>query len=147
AAAGARDTILVWNLAVDEAGASKVIRRTGEPAGPAHGLTFLPDGKTLAVVSEHNTVLFWDVATGASVRHFDGHDGYVTPVASSPRGDTLATGSTDGTVRLWNPATGKARDGKGWRNDLAPWALAFTPNGRALAVGQSHGVVRLREIA
>jgi RNA polymerase sigma factor (sigma-70 family) len=147
AAAGAGDTILLWDLAADEAGASKVRRRTGESAGPVHGLTFLPDGKTLAVVSERNTVLFRDVATGASVRRFDGHDGYVTTVAYSPRGDTLATGSTDGTIRLWDPATGKARDRKGWRNDLASWALAFTPDGRALAVGQSHGVVRVREVA
>jgi WD40 repeat protein len=152
AAAGAGDSILFWNLAAEQADVSKVIRRTGEPAGPVHGLTFLPDGKTLAVVSEHNTVLFWDVATGASVRRFDGHDSYVTTVAYSPRGDTLATGSSDGTIRLWDPATGKERrrlpdlDGKGWRNDLAIWALAFTPDGRALALGQAHGVVRLQDV-
>src|SRR5262249_49788444 len=88
AAAGAATAILLGALPARKAAPSKVISRTKRPAAPIFGLAFLPDGKTLAEVSDHNTVLFWDVTTGAPVRRFDGHDSDVTVVAYSPGGDT-----------------------------------------------------------
>jgi WD40 repeat protein len=63
-------------------------------------VAFSPDGTLLATASEDKTARLWDVATGAPVRAFTGHDLAVEDVAFSPDGTLLATASFK-TVRLW----------------------------------------------
>jgi len=68
-------------------------------AHPIHnsitGLAFTPDGKHLLSCALDMTVRLWDVATGAEVRQFRGHQAGVTGLALAPDGKTLATASQD----------------------------------------------------
>jgi len=66
-----------------------------------NGVSFSPDGKTLASGGRDRVVKLWEVATGQEIRTFIGHNGTVTGVAFSPDGQTVISGSRDKTLRLW----------------------------------------------
>ncbi|MBX3444168.1 MAG: protein kinase [Planctomyces sp.] len=111
------------------------------PCWQMDDLTFSPDGKTLAMTNS-NVVQTVDVATGALLRQFIGHDTTVRGIAWHPDGKTLASVSSDRTLRLWNPATGE----QVWstvahRN--ACRSAEFSPDGRSLATAGDDGAVRL----
>jgi WD40 repeat protein/serine/threonine protein kinase len=104
--------------------------------------SFSPDGKLLAV-GHHGgqEIVVWDVATRRPVRQFaSGHT-----VQFSPDGKLLATCSGN-TVRLWDVATWEAvADFAGQTAGVL--CLAFAPDGRTLAVGDSTGTLRLWDVA
>jgi WD40 repeat protein len=105
-------------------------------AGEVRFVAFSPDGKLLASVSESETlphageIMLWDVATGKG-----------SPLLQRPketdwllafgRGGNFATAGPDG-IRLWDLGTRKQK-----RTFKEPKAscLAFSPDGRVLAVG------------
>ena len=109
------------------------------------GVTFSPDGKTIATSSLDNTVRLWNVQTGQEIRQFLGHIEAVWSVAFSPDGKTLLSGSIDGTVRLWDAETGK-----GLRR-LAGHAAGvesaiFSPDGKFIATASDDGTARLWDV-
>src|SRR4051812_8759772 len=79
--------------------------RIGSPrlrhGGPARGLAFSPDGKSLASASHDRTVSVWDVPSGKERLRLTGHTGDVVCLSFAPDGATLASGSRDGTMRVW----------------------------------------------
>jgi WD40 repeat protein len=93
----------------------------------------------------------WDAATLQETRHLDGYVSEVLTGAWRADGQLLATGdATAGTVQLWDLSTDTPR-----RQNLAVtppnvrWlhALAFTPEGRHLAVGHPAGMVLVLRLA
>jgi WD40 repeat protein len=78
--------------------------RVGFSAG---GLTFSPDGATLAAATRFGTVRFWDVASGKEKGPTDVHQGQVDALAVSADGGTLTAHATDGRVHHWRVATGE----------------------------------------
>jgi RNA polymerase sigma factor (sigma-70 family) len=148
AAAGAHNTIQLWDLTAREPAPSKTLGGLAEGRDLIlYRIGFFPDGKTLAGVSAFNTVHFWDVASGKPVRRFDGHENEITAVAYSRGGKVLATGcESSGTIRLWDPVAGKEVGRLPALNGEVT-SLAFTPDGRALVSGHGGGVVHLREVA
>ena len=123
-------------------------------------VAFSPDGKTLVSGDAQSYLRMWETATGNSIRILSGmggeegsrlpfeHTGLIQDISFSPDGKTLASaGYYDrGTeVRLWETATGKhirlLDSVEGEINSLN--CIAFSPDGRTLAVGLGAGGIEL----
>ncbi len=107
--------------------------------GKVNGISFSPDGKTLASASD-NTVKLWNV-DGTLLRTIPGHQERVTSVTFSPDGKMLVSTSADKTVKLWS------RDGqllrtfighRGWVN-----SVSFSPDGKMLASASRDKTIKL----
>jgi hypothetical protein len=89
-------------------------------------VSFSPDGKTLASVSNEQTITLWNVETGKKLITLKGSG---REVSFSPDGKTLASVSNEHTITLWNLETGKViRSLKGNRSGV--WSVSFSPDGR-----------------
>lgn len=151
-ASGASDDneIRIWDAAT-----GRVLRRLSGHTGWIRSLAFAPSGTLLASGSTDQTVRIWDASTGQLVATLSGHTGFIGGVTFSPDGATLASASRDGSVRLWDVASGQAISGFSFRTAVDPatnlryWAtgVAFSPDGKALAVGSTEGVVYLLDAA
>ncbi|NEC21631.1 AAA family ATPase [Streptomyces parvus] len=130
--------------------------RLSEPLTGADGLilavAFSPDGNTLAAAGDHENgrIALWDVSDPAHPVSASGVSGSggesVLSLAFSPDGSVLAAGGdgSNGTVGLWSTEQPGARVGKKIDQPAATstW-VAFSPDGRTLATGNSRGVVTL----
>jgi WD40 repeat protein len=101
-------------------------------------VAFSPDGQILASAGWDYCVHLWDSKTGKGVELVHGHESRVDSVAFSPRGDVVLSTGFDWTARLWNVASGKAvgrfPGGEG---------VAFSPDGKLMALGEFHGPIRV----
>jgi WD40 repeat protein len=115
------------------------------------GLTFSPDGRTLAGADSQGNILLWDT-TSAKVRATLKQEGKrrVVGLAFAPDGKTLAAAVGDapgrdhqpGLIVLWDVACGQRRlTLTGHTN--AVLSVAFSPDGKLLASGGSDRTVRL----
>ncbi|MGV9567979.1 nSTAND1 domain-containing NTPase [Streptomyces sp. NPDC003480] len=117
----------------------------GHPDSMA-SVAFCPDGHTLATTSDGRTISLREVATGRTHATLTAPD-VTASVAFSQDGRTVATTSEQGTVRLWGTATGQLHLTLPEIN-AGGGPMAFSPDGRALAVGSSvDGAVGLRNVA
>ncbi|WP_187285034.1 toll/interleukin-1 receptor domain-containing protein [Streptomyces sp. OR43] len=138
---GGPESVHVWDLAAQPP--------TGTVLGPSSvSVAVRSDGRTLATVTEDDTVAFWDMATRRRIGETPiDHTAQIAAVAWSPDGTTLATASRDDTVRLWD-ATTRERIGaplRGHRGGVL--SVMFSPDGNTLATGGHDHTVRLWDIA
>jgi WD40 repeat protein len=144
------DTVQLWDV-----GTRHQIGNTITSSLAVRAMAFSPDGETLATGSARvdgggeGTVQLWDVAT----HHQIGKtltSSAVYAVAYSPDGKILATGgydnSNDGTVQLWDVAT-HHQIGKTLFSSGLVESLAFSPDGKTLAIASSDGTTQLRDVA
>jgi RNA polymerase sigma factor (sigma-70 family) len=118
----------------------------------ATSVAFSPDGKFLITASDYNrTIILWDAATGKELRRFI-RDEYSTPMGvpvfspDSKRLASLVWGQ--GGVRLWDLATGKeVRSVKIGAPLASSRRLAFSPNGKVLAVPDDDKIIHLLDVA
>ncbi len=126
-------SLYFWDFA-----SGRELRRVEGFRAGANSLAFAPDGRTIAAASGYEPIVrIRDVATGREVFPHSGHAGQVAAVAVSPADGTVFTGSYDGTVRHWDPATGRELGLIGRFHSV--YALAVSPDGRALIVGHARG--------
>jgi RNA polymerase sigma factor (sigma-70 family) len=159
-------------LVVEEAGGvcwwdartGKELRRWNASLGPNGSLALTRDGVRMACASARDdTFVSWDVAAGRQLRRFEGHQGPVRGLAVSPDGRLVASAGEDRTVRLWQlvggdelpltttPPVDPAARGLVRMKELrrleghagAVLAVAFAPDGKALASGGADKLIRL----
>ena len=94
-------------IRVFESATGRLVRQLPLRDGPASGLAFAPDGRTLLAVhgapfGTLGEVVVWDVAAGKEVRRLKGHAGPIACVAWAPDGKRFATGAADNTILIWD---------------------------------------------
>jgi WD40 repeat protein len=115
-------------------------------------LLFSPDGKMLATADAGGTVRLWDVGDTRQPRSLgaplatSGGAAKALAFGTGPNADLLAVGSVDGSVRLVDVRSGRliARFATA---GSAVNALAFGPDGTALAVGDEAAKVTLWDVS
>lgn len=110
-----------------------------------HALCFSPDGRHVA--SGGKALVLVDTATWKKGVTLKGHRHEIQGAAFSPDGARVYTGSGNGytpsdwTARAWDAATGAAL--WKWKAAHMVFAVAVSPDGRSVAVGDSAGAVTL----
>jgi len=146
-AASGPDRTQLWDVASGKVIAPLGFLGSGERIG---GVSFSPDGKTLALVNfgRKNTLGLWDLAAQAPTATFSLPTGYQPPALTfSPDSKTLAytddnsqLRDTGFKVQLLDVASGKRR---ATLFNYYNTALAFTPDGKMLAIGKGTGEITL----
>ncbi len=109
------------------------------------GVSFSPDGNTLASGGLDGTIRLWDANTGEPRRTLEGHRSWIDSVSFSPDSNTLASGSEDRTIRLWDVDTGEPLRTLEGHTD-AVFSVSFSPDGHTLASGSFDRTIRLWDV-
>lgn len=141
--------VKIWDLKT-----GTFLREIKESGWPC--VAFSPDSRTIATRGENTLVKLWDAKTGMLLSTLVGHKQGVECICFSNDGELLASGGTGkpyggpydetgrlGTVIVWNLA---AKEKK--REYTCPaWikSLAFSPDGKILAIGTVDGSIELKE--
>ena len=146
------------NLSLWDFGVGRRAARPDLTHADANAAGFSPDGKLIASGGADGTLKLWDAKAGRELRTLQGHRGQVNAVAFSPDGKTLASGSgsaplpglaagitDEASVRLWDVATGRElhRLASG---AMYSGSIAFSPDGKLLAVGQGRDAIKLWDV-
>ena len=120
---------VVWNMSGDH-----VLGATlGGPTDLTTGVSFGPDGMSVAAGRLDGSVVVYDTETRREARRFE-VGSVVSAVAFHPAGDLIAVGTIDGKVRLLDPQSGTAVASLLEGGRSAVWQVVFSPDGRRLAV-------------
>lgn len=147
ATAGADRKIRIWALPGRDA---KFALETGQMV---RALAISLDGKRLAAGDDSGTVHLFDLPAGKPAGKLAGHADWILALAFSPDGTRLVSGGDDGQVLLWDLAGAKkiltfslhpAPPPKSPPVPIVPiTALAFRPDGKAVAAGDFAGQIHL----
>jgi WD40 repeat protein/tRNA A-37 threonylcarbamoyl transferase component Bud32 len=129
-------------------------------------IAFAPDGRTLASGGREGAVRLWDAASGDELATLRGHPDGVGCLAFAPDGKTLATAGSYWTIGVGTPFGQFTPAGHREQGEVKLWdtarrqelltlprlrgrvlSLAFSPDGKTLALGSSGGLVHLWDVS
>ena len=110
---------------------------------PISALAFNADGSMLASAAEDREIAVWDLPTGEPCGgRSTGHTDRIPALAWQPGTNVLLSAGWDTTVRVWDLATGEPTMLLNTHSDQV-YTLAFSPDGKLLAVADSSGSVHV----
>ncbi len=119
-------------------------------ADQALGVTFSPDGQTLAVACRDGTISLWEVATGRRRCWWVAHCREIVFLAFACQGRVIVSASADATVKFWDPVSGWPVAGFNdpcWQRSAGDlFAVALSPDGLRLATGSVCGRLQLWDL-
>ncbi|MGK7873602.1 MAG: AAA-like domain-containing protein [Xenococcaceae cyanobacterium] len=107
-------------------------------------VSFSPNGKYIATVSEDGTVRLWNL-TGHQIAQFNAHRSFVTSISFSPDGEYIATASSDCSARLWDLFGNQIAEFKGHSGMVL--SASFSNNGEYIATASSDCSARLWDLS
>ena len=118
--------------------------------GAVYGLSFSPDGGTLATAGWDKVIRFWNTSTGekrdeiyCADRLNNNGDHRMYTVCYAPAGGILATAHLDGKLRVWNATDMDLLKEFQVKGRFIYGAICFSPDGSLLATGSMGGAVEL----
>jgi WD40 repeat protein len=109
------------------------------------GLSFSPDGSTLATAGFDQHIRIWDTQHGTLRALLRGSQRQIYALARSADGHLLASAGQDGTIWLWEWQPERVRHifrGHG----MVVTSVAFSPDGSILASGSADRTLRLWDV-
>ena len=151
ASSGADGKVLVWDPAAEKA------VQTLDAGATVRALTATADGKVLAGAGDDGAVHIWEPATGKAGPKLAGATDWLLAVALSADGKSVAAAGYDGHLRIWDVGSAKVQIDVPAQPPPPPnmpptppsivTALAFSPDGKSIAVGGADGVIHLFQTA
>jgi WD40 repeat protein/class 3 adenylate cyclase/energy-coupling factor transporter ATP-binding protein EcfA2 len=120
---------VVWDLS----GGHVLGAPLGEPTDVTTNVAFSADGRWLVAGQLDGDTVVYDATTHRVARRIDGET-VVSALAVHPDAKLVAIGTIDGQVRLVDIETGAAMGSPLDVGSAAVWQVAFSPDGRLLAV-------------
>ena len=141
-------SVYLWKLQTAEkiqrldAAQGELLDNKGEPRDKSiHALAFSHDGRKLASAGMVGQLRVWDTQSFEELA-FIGYPRFITSVTFSPDDSRIAIAGVDNRVSVWDWKAQEQLWGTSGRS-LAVFSVAFSPDGRLLAVGDRTGKVFL----
>lgn len=157
-AAGFDHLVHVWEGHSAQVGARR--RSLRGQRGPLYSVALSDDGQMVAGAGADRTICLWDSRSGRLLQTYHGHTNGILCVVFQPGGALLASGDIDGRVLLWRndgltqPSHQAGESGaiqtalvRLQANAHRVHKLAFSPDGRLLAVCGTGRTIRLWDTA
>ncbi len=136
ATTGSDNLAHVWDLVT-----GKELLVLANPTGPVDRVIFSPDGSRLATIDHNGEARLWDATSGKTLFTLKAFDGYIINrigIAFSRDSSRLATAGGS-SVTIWDTLTGQAVLAFPPVPNLLAYSVAFSPDGKHLAVGFRGG--------
>lgn len=141
---GSDRALRLWNMSD-----GRFLRVVGRHRRDVMEVHFVGDGSRILSVGRDECISLWETATGKELQRLRFHPQRIRAVAISPVGPhvVVATGYAAGTrLAVWDYETGAEIEDLTGRISEAT-GLAFSPDGRLLAVAQPRSVLQIWESA